>query len=304
MQNFADRLIDAVRKKGNPCIVGLDPRIDLMPDFITAGRETPSRENFRAIISDFHELVLDTVAGLVPAVKPQLAFYEQYGLGGTEAYVKTVQAARDRGLQVIADGKRNDISSTAEAYARAFLSPTDFEADSMTVTPYLGRDSLVPFVDACSKHAKGLFVVLKTSNPGSRDFQDQPLASNGRPLYEAIAAIINELGKNLIGESGYSSIGAVVGATFPEDGRRLRALMPQAIILVPGYGAQGGSARSAAACFHENGLGALVSSSRGITYSFSDRAISRTAFAISVRDNTLRMIDEIVKATSAPTLAR
>ncbi len=304
MQNFADRLIDAVRKKGNPCIVGLDPRIDLMPDFITAGREAPSRENFRAIISDFHELVLDAVAGLVPAVKPQLAFYEQYGLGGMEAYVKTVQAARDRGLQVIADGKRNDISSTAEAYARAFLSPTDFEADSMTVTPYLGRDSLVPFVDACSKHAKGLFVVLKTSNPGSRDFQDQPLASNGRPLYEAIAAIINELGKNLIGESGYSSIGAVVGATFPEDGRRLRALMPQAIILVPGYGAQGGSAQSAAACFHENGLGALVSSSRGITYSFSDRAISRTAFAISVRDNTLRMIDEIVKATSAPTLAR
>ncbi|MBZ5608616.1 MAG: orotidine-5'-phosphate decarboxylase [Acidobacteriia bacterium] len=301
MQTFADRLIDSVRKKGNPCIVGLDPRIDLMPDFIRSGRETPSRENFRAIVSDFHELVLDTVADLVPAVKPQLAFYEQYGLGGMEAFENTVKAARSRGLLVIADGKRNDISSTAEAYATAFLSATDFEADSLTVTPYLGRDSLAPFAEACAKHAKGLFVVLKSSNPGSRDFQDQPLAGTGRPLYEAIAAIISDLGKNMLGESGYSSIGAVVGATFPEDGRRLRALMPQAIILVPGYGAQGGSAQSAAACFHENGLGAVVSSSRGITYGFSDRGISRKAFVTSVRDNTLRMIDEIVKATSAPT---
>ena len=304
MSNFADRLIAAVRKKNSPCVVGLDPRIDLMPDFVKSGRGALSRETICSIISDFHELVLEAIADLVPAVKPQLAFFEQYGLGGMEAFENTVNAARERGLLVIADGKRNDISSTAEAYANAFLTDTAFYSDSMTVTPYLGRDSLEPFVKACAKHDKGMFVVLKTSNPGSRDFQDQALESSGRPLYESIAAIIDDLGQSLIGESGYSSIGAVVGATFPEDGRRLRALMPRAIILVPGYGAQGGSAQSAAACFDENGLGALVSSSRGITYAYSDSAISRAAFNQTVRENTRRMVDEIVKATSAPTPAR
>jgi len=301
MKLFADQLVDEVRKKASPCVVGLDPRVDLMPGFVTSGRGALSRETICSIITNFHELVLDAVADLVPAVKPQLAFYEQYGLGGLEAFENTVRAARARGLLVIADAKRNDISSTAEAYAEAFLGDGAFDCDSMTVTPYLGRDSLVPFVDACARHGKGLFVVLKTSNPGSRDFQDQPLAGTGRPLYETIAGIIGELGKNLLGESGYSSIGAVVGATFPEEGRQLRALMPQALILVPGYGAQGGSAQNAAACFHDNGLGAVVSSSRGITYAHSDPGIGRKAYAQMVRENTRRMIDEVVKATSAPT---
>ncbi|MFN0167729.1 MAG: orotidine-5'-phosphate decarboxylase [Bryobacteraceae bacterium] len=300
MQIFADRLVTAVRKKSSPCVVGLDPRIDLMPEFVKSGRGAASRATVCSIISDFHEVVLDAVADLVPAVKPQLAFYEQYGLGGLEGFENTVNAARERGLLVINDGKRNDISSTAEAYANAFLSDRAFYSDAVTVTPYLGRDSLEPFVKAGARHGKGLFVVLKTSNPGSRDFQDQPLEATGRPLYETIAGIIEETGKDLIGESGYSSIGAVVGATFPEDGRRLRALMPHALILVPGYGAQGGSAESAAACFHENGLGAVVSSSRGITYAHSDPDISRTAFAQVVRDQTRQMVDEIVKATSVP----
>ena len=304
MKIFADRLVEAVRKKASPCVVGLDPRIHLMPEFVKSGRGPLSRATVRSIISDFHELVLDAVAGIVPAVKPQLAFYEQYGLGGLEAYENTVNAARQRDLLVIADGKRNDISSTAEAYAAAFLSDSAFYSDSMTVTPYLGRDSLEPFAKACAQHGKGMFVVLKTSNPGSRDFQDQKLESSGRPLYESIAAIIEDLGKEMTGESGYSSIGAVVGATFPEDGRRLRALMPHAIILVPGYGAQGGSAQSAAACFHENGLGAVVSSSRGITYAHRDPTISRAAYIQTVQDSTRRMVDEIVKATSVPTPAR
>jgi orotidine-5'-phosphate decarboxylase len=297
---FADRLIDAVRRKGNPCIAGLDPRIDLMPEFIKSGRAALSRDVVRSIVTDFHELVLDALADLIGAVKPQLAFYEQYGIGGMEAFENTLRAARQRGLLVIADGKRNDISSTAEAYATAFLSDQAFDADSMTVTPYLGRDSLIPFADACGKYGKGLFVVLKTSNPGSRDFQDQPLEGTGRPLYETIAATINDLGKDLVGESGYSSIGAVVGATFPDDGRKLRALMPRAIILVPGYGAQGGSAQSAAACFDESGLGALVSSSRGTTYSYSGPDISRSAYTQTVRENMLRMIDDVRKAISVP----
>lgn len=302
--NFADRLIDSIRAKGNPCVVGLDPRIDLMPAFVKSGRGEPTREVIRAIITDFHELIIDAVAGLVPAVKPQLAFFEQYGSAGVEAFENTVVSARRRGLLVIADGKRNDISSTAEAYAAAFLGEADilghkqkvFDADAATVTPYLGRDSLTPFTDACAQYGKGLFVVLKTSNPGSRDFQDQPVAATGRPLYESIAATISELGTTLVGESGYSSIGAVIGATFPEDGRKLRALMPRALILVPGYGAQGGSAESAAACFNADGLGAVVSSSRGITYKYPSPDLSCHSYVTAVRENTLRMIDDITAA--------
>lgn len=302
--NFADRLIESIRTKGNPCVVGLDPRIDLMPDFIKSGRGEPTREVVRSILTDFHELVIDTVASLVPAVKPQLAFFEQYGSAGIEAFENTVAAAKRRGLLVIADGKRNDISSTAEAYASAFLGESDvlghkqkaFDADAATVTPYLGRDSLMPFVDACARHGKGLFVVLKTSNPGSRDFQDQIVAATGRPLYGSIAAMVNELGQGLKGESGYSPIGAVIGATFPEEGRKLRALMPNALILVPGYGAQGGSAESAAACFNRDGLGAVVSSSRGITYRYPSADLPCQLYINSVRENTLRMIEDITAA--------
>ena len=296
MQPFSDRLIEAVQKKGNPCVVGLDPRIELMPDFIQSGRQAPAHETIRSEISDFHELVLDSVADLVPAVKPQLAFFEQYGSAGIEAFENTVKAAKERGLIVIADGKRNDIASTAEAYVNAFLGQRAFDADSMTVTPYLGKDSLLPFVNGCIQHNKGLFVVLKTSNPGSGDFQDQVLKSTGKPLYESVAAMIHELGKRSVGQGGYSSIGAVIGATFPDEGRQLRALLPQALILVPGYGAQGGSAQSAAACFHDDGMGALVSSSRGITYRYSSPDISRGDFVRTVRENTLKMINEITGA--------
>src|SRR5579859_6672998 len=188
MQLFSDRLAASIRKKGNPCVVGLDPRIHLMPAFIKAGRGRPAKDVVRSIIRDFHELVLDTVTGLVPAVKPQLAFFEQYGSAGIAAFEDTIRAAKQRGLLVIADAKRNDISSTAEAYAAAFLGEADvfgeaqkaFDADSMTVSPYLGRDSLLPFVKACAKHKNGLFLVLKTSNPGSRDFQDLELRATGR----------------------------------------------------------------------------------------------------------------------------
>jgi orotidine-5'-phosphate decarboxylase len=285
MASFADRLIEQILAKDSRCVVGLDPRIDQMPAFVGSGA--------CSAITNFHELILDAVADLVPAVKPQLAFFEQYGIAGMQAFENTVRAARERGLLVIADGKRNDISSTAEAYANAYLGGGGFDCDALTVTPYLGRDSLAPFVDACKRQGKGLFVVLKTSNPGSKDFEDQRLAETGRPLYEKIAGALNELGRDLVGESGYSSIGAVIGATFPEEGRRLRSLMPKALILVPGYGAQGGSAKAAAECFNDDGLGAVVNSSRGITYAFGNPDISRHAFVRSVRENTLRMISEI-----------
>ncbi len=291
MAPFADRLIEEIRAKDSRCIVGLDPRIDQMPVFTR-------NHGASAAITEFHELVLDAVADLVPAVKPQLAFFEQYGVAGMQAFENTVRAAKQRGLLVIADGKRNDISSTAEAYANAYLGGAGFDCDALTVTPYLGRDSLVPFVEACKRHNKGLFVVLKTSNPGSKDFEDQALESTGRPLYEKIAGVLNELGDELVGGSGYSSVGAVIGATFPEEGRRLRELMRKALILVPGYGAQGGSAQAAAECFNDDGLGAVVSSSRGITYAFADPDISRDAFVRSVREKTQRMTEEVNAAVS------
>jgi orotidine-5'-phosphate decarboxylase len=294
MAMFADRLILEIRAKDSRCSVGLDPRIDQMPAFVRSGSAS-------AAITEFHELVLDAVADLVPAVKPQLAFFEQYGVAGMQAFENTVRAAKGRGLLVIADGKRNDISSTAEAYANAYLSDEMFDCDALTVTPYLGRDSLMPFVDACRRYGKGLFVVLKTSNPGSKDFEDQALAATGRPLYEKIAGVLNELGEGLVGDSGYSSIGAVIGATFPEEGQRLRTLMPKALILVPGYGTQGGSAKAAAECFNENGLGAIVNSSRGITYAFGDPGISRDVFVRSVRENTRRMVDEVNAAVKITT---
>jgi orotidine-5'-phosphate decarboxylase len=291
MAFFADHLLENIRAKDSRCIVGLDPRVDQMPDFV-------SRESACAAITEFHELVLEATADLIPAVKPQLAFYEQYGVAGMQAFENTVRAAQKRGLLVIADGKRNDISSTAEAYANAYLGPDAFDCDAMTVTPYLGRDSLAPFAEACRKNDRGMFVVLKTSNPGSKDFEDQELASTGRPLYEKIAGVLNELGEDLTGASGYSSVGAVIGATFPEEGRRLRTLMPRALILVPGYGAQGGSAKAAAECFNDDGLGAVVSSSRGITYGF-ERGITRDAFVRAVREKTQRMVEEVNAAVKS-----
>jgi orotidine-5'-phosphate decarboxylase len=296
MRIFSDRLVDSLRKTGSPCVVGLDPRIDRMPAFIKSGR---SENSIRTIIRDFHELVLDTVADLVSVVKPQLAFFEQYGSAGIQAFEDTVQTAKQRGLLVIADGKRNDVDSTAEAYAAAYLGDKAFDVDAMTVTPYLGRDSMLPFVDACREHGKGIFIVLKTSNPGSRDYQDQTLQKTGRPLYEAVAQTICDFGDGLTGKSGYCSIGAVVGATFPEDARCLRALLRNAFILVTGYGAQGASPEGAAACFNADGLGAIVNSSRGLTYSFGNENVTQDAFVKSVRENTLRMRDEITAALAS-----
>ncbi len=307
MRAFSDRLVESIRRTGSSCVIGLDPRIGQMPEFIKVGRGKPTPETVRAVIRDFHELVLDSITSLAPAVKLQLAFFEQYGSAGIQAFEDTVRAAKERGLLVIADGKRNDVAATAEAYAAAFLGETEifgekqktFDVDAMTVTPYLGRDSVEPFVDACRKHGKGIFIVLKTSNPGSRDYQDQVLQTTGRPLYETIAHSIRDFGEPLIGESGYSSVGPVIGATFPEDAGRLRALLPRVFILVTGYGAQGASSRGAAACFNADGLGAIVNSSRGITYSFGNENVTREAFVKSVRENTLRMADELTAALAA-----
>lgn len=289
MQSFADQLIEGIRKKRSPVIVGLDPRIDAMPKFARL-------DSVRASIVRFHEVVLDAIAPHVPAVKPQIAFYEQYGIEGLHAFVDTIAAAKRRGLLVVGDVKRNDIASTAEAYAQAFLGANaPFPCDCVTVSPFLGRDSLAPFVTLCRTLGRGLFVLVKTSNPGSADFQDQRLAS-GVPLYTHLANVVAELASD---GAAYSSIGAVVGATHPTQAKELRALMPRSIFLVPGYGAQGGTAADAAACFNADGLGAIVNASRGITYSFSSPDLSEAAFAAEVTAATIAMRDALNAAVGA-----
>ena len=272
MSNFADRLCAAALACGAPAVVGLDPRLELMPPFLLE-QARHDEQPVRSAIRRFHQIVLEEAAGRVAAVKPQIAFFEQYGLPGLEAFADTLALAREHGLLVIADAKRNDIDSTAAAYASAFLGTADvfgvatpaFDADALTVTPYLGQDTLEPFAAACREHGKGLFVLVKTSNPGSGHLQD--LATpDGRTVAERVADMVAELGADLVGEHGYSSIGAVVGATYPEQARALRGRMPAAIVLVPGYGAQGGGAADAVAAFDARGMGAVVNASRAITY--------------------------------------
>lgn len=307
MDNFADRLLAATLDKGNPCIVGLDPRINEMPLFVNPGKSVAAERDEAAYYSimAFHKCVIDAIANLVPGVKLQSAFFEQYGLGGMRAFYDTMRYARNAGLIVIADAKRGDIGSTAAAYASAFLGETEIngdtwstiDADCLTVSPYLGIDSLMPFVDECAARGRGIFVLAKTSNKGSADIQDLRLES-GERVYERVAAMINVLSEQAVGKEGYSSIGAVVGATFPEEARKLRELLPKSILLVPGYGTQGGTAENAALCFDKNGTGAVVSASRSITYGFESRSVSETRCVSEIRRRTEAMITDINAAIS------
>jgi orotidine-5'-phosphate decarboxylase len=218
----------------------------------------------------FNKGIMDALAGIVPAVKPQIAFYEALGPAGVRVYAKTISYAKEAGFAVIGDVKRGDIASTAEAYSAghigsveiAGLSYAPFDSDFITVSPYMGFDSIEPYIPDCRKYGKGIFVLVKTSNPGGVDIQD--LSVNGRPVYEIVGNAVEEIGSRIMGANGYGAVGAVVGATMPEQAKRLRKIMPKTFFLVPGYGAQGGGAREAAAAFDENGGGALVNSSRGI----------------------------------------
>ncbi len=306
MRNFADRLIESIRSKGNPCVVGLDPRIDSMPAFIMQKAEKlygDTDQIIRFCIAEYHRRLIGLFAGMVPAVKPQIAFFEQYGIPGMLAFMDTIGEAKRSGLLVIADVKRNDISSTAQAYANAFLGRTRVrgvelsihDADCITITPYLGSDSIEPFVRTCREYGKGVFVLVKTSNAGSADLQNLEVTVEGRqmPLYARVAEIVKKHAEGLMGTSGYSSVGAVVGATFPAEAEALRSIMDRSIFLVPGYGAQGGTARDAALCFNKDGLGAVVNSSRGITYAFESPDIGEAEFERLIPERVGKMIDEI-----------
>lgn len=269
-QLFVDRLITEIKQKNTPCIVGLDPALERMPEswLQSQGISKQSSLADRAeAIYQYNLMVLDGICDLVPAVKPQSAYYELFGSAGFIALEKTIMAARDRGLLVILDVKRGDIASTAQAYAQSYLPsqpPRPFEADAITIVPYLGTDCLNPFFEEATKWGKGIFVCVKTSNPGAAIVQEQQIDS--RYLYEIIADLIQSTSAKSIGKYGYSGIGAVVGATYPEAARRLRQQLPNSLFLVPGVGAQGGGNQGIKACFNPDGLGAIVSSSRAIMY--------------------------------------
>jgi len=255
--DFADRLVRAQREKRSSLVLGIDPQLD-----------RPGAPGVPAGVSlaRFCCEIIEACAEFVAAIKPQLAFFEARGLEGMAALVEVIRFARGRGLIVIADAKRGDIGSTSAAYAEAFLGDGDFGCDAVTVNPYLGSDAMAPFV-ARVRNGRGLFVLVKTSNPSSGEFQD--LNATGRPVWEAVAGRVNGWGSDFIGQCGLSSVGAVIGATYPEQAARARTLMPAAIVLAPGFGAQGASASDAVATARADGLGVIVNASRGLMYAFA-----------------------------------
>lgn len=267
---FIDRLHTAIQRHANPVLVGLDPRVESLPEAILANGGAASLEEQATAYRNFCYGVIDVVAPLVPAVKPQAAFFEELGPAGMTALADVIQYAQQKGLLVIFDGKRNDIGSTATAYAQGILgSGSAWGADALTVSPYLGDDSLRPFVDVAIRRGAGVFVLVKTSNPGGGMLQD--LIADRRPLYRHVAGYVENLASETKGDCGYGAIGAVVGATYPEQLAELRAAMPTTWFLVPGFGSQGGTARDVAAAFDEQGRGAIVNNSRGIIFACQRR---------------------------------
>jgi orotidine-5'-phosphate decarboxylase len=266
LRHFGDELISAVERTASPVVVGLDPRCDQLP--LGLAPADPSDHAQRAQAYErFCRQVIDVVAPLVPAVKPQAAFFEECGPAGMVALGRVMDHARQQGLLVILDGKRNDIGSTAEAYARGYLGrdgQSAWQADALTVNPYLGADGLEPFIKVAADRGAGLFVLVKTSNPGSGMLQDQQIG--GRPLYRQVAEYVEQQSQATCGERGYGIVGAVAGATYPEQLAELRTAMPHTWILVPGFGSQGGTAQDVAPAFDQRGLGAIVNNSRGIIF--------------------------------------
>ena len=308
--HIVDKLIENTLKTKNPTVIGLDPDLRKIPRCykVNARSEANALAAVADVIYQFNRDILDTVAPLVPAVKPQMAFYEKYGSYGVAALEKTVRYAKAKGLVVIEDAKRNDIGNTAEAYAAGHLGKVEaldgslvssIDADLLTVTPFLGSESLHPFLEACSRWKKGIFVLVKTSNSSSGEIQDVK-ADHGLTVSQNIARYIDGQADRFAGAYGYSSIGAVVGATYPEEAAVLRCMMPKSYFLVPGYGAQGGGVTDILPCFQSDGLGAIVNSSRGILYAHMSDAVreqcSKEEYLDNVRESVVKMQQEIYGA--------
>ena len=296
-----DVLIEKIKETQNPTVVGLDPRLNFVPEFIKNECVEKYGKTPKAVAESFFEFnkgIIDNVYDLVPAVKPQIAMYEMLGVDGIDCFIKTCDYASKKGLVIIGDIKRGDIASTAEAYSDGHIGEIDcfgikhkiFNEDFITVNPYLGWDSIEPYMANCKNYNKGLFVLVKTSNPNSGQFQN--LDVGGLTLYQKVGQLVESWGEKLMGENGYSSVGAVVGATHPDEAKILRELMPHTFFLVPGYGAQGGKAEDLAVCSDKDGLGAIVNSSRGIIAAYKKDEYSKFTekeFGLAARQAVIDM---------------
>ena len=305
-----NKLIANIQKTNAPIVVGLDPMLNYIPKHVQekAFKEYgETLEGAAEAIWQFNKEIVDHTSDLIPAVKPQIAMYEQFGIPGLMAYKKTVDYCKEKGLVVIGDIKRGDIGSTSAAYATGHVGKVQvgskkyagFDVDFVTLNPYMGSDSINPFIEACQEEKRGMFVLVKTSNPSSGEFQDQLV--NGRPLYELVGEKVAEWGEGFMGDS-YSYVGAVVGATYPEMGKILRKIMPKAYILVPGYGAQGGQGKDLVHFFNEDGLGAIVNSSRGIIAAYKQEKYAKFGeenFAEAYRAAVEDMVSDITGALEA-----
>ncbi len=292
------RLVDAVRAKQNPTVAGLDPRLDYLPDFLKEKAYAAygkTLEGAAAAVLEYNKALIDAMYDIVPAIKPQAAYYELYGWAGVKTLAETITYAREKGMYVITDGKRNDIGTTMEAYAAAHLGLVDvdgevyapFDGDALTVNGYLGTDGIKPLLSICKERDRGIFVLCKTSNPSSGELQDRML--DGEPLYAQMGDLCEAWGADTVDESGYSAVGAVVGATYPDQLRELRERLPHTYFLVPGYGAQGGGAADVAPAFDKDGMGAIVNSSRGILCAWKKEGCDPADFAGAARREAIRM---------------
>ncbi|MGM9969008.1 MAG: orotidine-5'-phosphate decarboxylase [Anaeroplasma sp.] len=287
-----DKLIEGIIKKKNPSCVGIDSDYDKIPDCYKKEGLSKVQVIYNWVID-----VIDAVKDIVAVVKPQIAFYEMYGNAGIKVFEDIIKYAHDNNLVVVDDAKRNDIGNTAKAYAYAHLNNNGpINADFLTVSPFLGSDSIEPFIEEVRLNGKGIFVLVKTSNPSSTQISEA--INNNDTVMNILAKFVNEKGINIVGENGYSPIGAVVGATFPDEAKQLRQIMHNNIFLVPGYGAQGGSAKDIINCFNDDGLGAIVSSSRGIIYSYLkiNQACSIEEYKSIVRKSSIKMQEDIYAA--------
>ena len=299
-----DRLIENIIEKQNPTVAGLDPKLDYVPASVRDAcfaQYGKTLEGAAAALLAFNKAIIDQICDIVPAVKPQAAYYEMYGWQGVRALAETIAYAQQKGMFVMTDGQRNDIGTTMEAYATAHLGTTDvageaidaFGADALTVNGYLGTDGIQPLVKICQEKDKGIFVLVKTSNPSSGELQDLKL-TNGASVYEQMGRMCEQWGEALPGKYGYSGVGAVVGATYPEQLKEMREKAPHTFFLVPGYGAQGGGAQDAKNAFDKNGLGAIINSSRGIMCAWKKQGLTEDDFAAAARSEALRMKADIL----------
>jgi len=306
LENAMDRLIDKIKETKNPTVMGLDPRYDMIPEVVRSKYSKDLKGAADSII-EFNKNLIDAVYDIVPAVKPQLAFYEMFGIDGIRAFIETCEYAKKRNMIIIADAKRGDIGSTASGYSNAFLGKTPlrdelygiFDIDFLTINPYMGGDCVKPFVDDCKKYGKGIFILVKTSNPSSGDVQDLKL-ENGEEIYTHIAKLVENWGEDLRGKWNYSSVAAVVGATYPEQLKETRKIAPHTFFLIPGYGAQGGKAEDIALGFDENGLGGIVNASRSLMCAYKSEKwqneFKEEKYATATRSEAIRMREELLSA--------